>query len=363
MGTVPHKGNLYGVNGYLQNFTGLDNGMPHVRHKQLYFVISGLVDSTGTGTLAGDRSAILWYQYDLTGDPTGQGKGIETMSTVPALVQSGVIFDPTVTATPINYWNGAIMTDKDNNIAIIGNSAGEDDYIQAFYTGRKPNDPPGTLQPLSLLRENNASYNFGTLLPSDANSERWGDYCSLKPDPCNDRDLWATSQVVAFQDGWGILATALTTKPHKHRDLQKRQLAYGAPYLLESTEAVATADNVSRILEGVALAQTRRGDPYCSDTYPGNLIAFNLGNGVEIIKGSSANFVSGNRILSNSQNGVEINSCAFNNSVTANAIEKNCGYGVIYPKGSSTQLISNCIEGNGKGSVKQGKSSKNCGTP
>ena len=167
---------------------------------------------------------------------------------------------------------------------------------------------------------------------------------------------------MAFQDGWGILATALTTKPHKHRDLQKRELAYGAPYLLESTEAVATADNVSRILEGVALAQTR-GDPYCSDTYPGNLIAFNLGNGVEIIKGSSANFVSGNRILSNSQNGVEINSCAFNNSVTANAIEKNCGYGVIYPKGSSTQLISNCIEGNGKGSVKQGKSSKNCGTP
>ena len=183
VGTVPHKGNLYGVNGYLQNFTGLDNGMPHVRHKQLYFVISGFINLTGTGTLAGDRSAILWYRFNLTGDPTGQGKGIETMSTVPALVQSGVIFDPTVTATPINYWNGAIMTDKDNNIAIIGNSAGEDDYIQAFYTGRKPNDPPGTLQPLSLLRENNASYNFGTLLPSDANSERWGDYCSLNTIP------------------------------------------------------------------------------------------------------------------------------------------------------------------------------------
>lgn len=212
VGLVPHKGNLYGAGAFLQNFTGLDFGMPHIRNKQLYFVIPGLVNAAGIGTLpqdGGDRSAILWYQYDLTGDASGQGLGIETESTVPVLIQSGVIFDPTDTPTPLNYWNPALMTDKDGNMAIIGNVAGENEYIQAFYTGRKPTDPLGTLRPITLLTNNAERYLFGTLGATDNNAERWGDYCSLKPDPYNERNLWATSQVVEFQDGWGILTTEL----------------------------------------------------------------------------------------------------------------------------------------------------------
>lgn len=208
---IPHKGNLYGSNGLLQNTASnsLDTGGCHIRNHQLYFVATGLVDNTGTGTLSGDRNAILWYHYDLTGDPTGEGKGIETESTVPVLIESGAIFDPTITATPLNYWNPAIMTDKDNNIVIIGNVAGADSYVQAFYTGRKACDPLGKLRDNVLLTNNTASYNFGTLFYNDATGQRWGDYCSLSPDPCNDRDIWATSQYVPFQDGWGLLTTKL----------------------------------------------------------------------------------------------------------------------------------------------------------
>ena len=35
--------------------------------------------------------AIVWYQYDLTGDPSGQGTYVETESTIPVLIQSGTI--------------------------------------------------------------------------------------------------------------------------------------------------------------------------------------------------------------------------------------------------------------------------------
>lgn len=212
VGFLPHKGNLYGANGLLQNYTELDYGMPHIRNKQLYFVNNGLVNAQGVGTLpqnGGDRSAILWYHYDLTGDPTGQARFVESASTVPALVESGVIFDSSVTSTPLNYWNGAIMTDKKGNIVIIGNITGQTSYIQAFYTGRKVTDPLGILREITLLTHNTVPYNFGTLLPTDPNGLRWGDYCSLKPDPFSENDVWATSQIVAFQDGWGVLTTQL----------------------------------------------------------------------------------------------------------------------------------------------------------
>lgn len=205
---IPHKGNLYGASGLLQNnfSNSLDTGGCHIRNHQLYFVTVGLVDNTGTGTLSGDRDAILWYQYDLTGDPTGQGKGVETESTVPVLIQSGTIYDPSITASPLNYWNPAIMTDKDNNIVIIGNVAGENSYVQAFYTGRRSCDPLGKLRNIILLTNNSSSYNFGTL---GSIGQRWGDYCSISPDPCNDRDIWATNQIVSFKDGWGLLTTQL----------------------------------------------------------------------------------------------------------------------------------------------------------
>lgn len=209
---VPHKGNLYGANGLLENFTNLDAGV-HIRNHQLYVSIIGLVDATGAASLAGDRTAILWYQYDLTGDPSGCGNGNETESTIPVLIQSGIIYDPTITDTPRFFWNQALVTNKNNNMMVIGNFSGENDYIQAFYTSRKATDPLGTLNPITLLTNNTSSYNFGTLLPTNANYLRWGDYCSIKPDPINDRDLWATSQIVAFQDGWGILATQF--KPTK----------------------------------------------------------------------------------------------------------------------------------------------------
>lgn len=211
---MPHKGNLYGQDisvgpGSLQATVNFDVGGIHVRNHQLYLISAGAVDNTGTGSATGDRAAILWYQYDLTGDPTGQGMGTETPSTVPVLIQSGVIFDPTITATPISYWNPSIMTNKNGDMVIIGNFAGIDNYVQAFYTGRKATDPLGQLRDITPLTNNTNAYNFGTLNYDDPIGQRWGDYCSLALDPINNLDIWATNQIVSGQNLWSVLATQL----------------------------------------------------------------------------------------------------------------------------------------------------------
>ncbi len=210
---VPHKGNLYGNdiatgNGVLQNFTSLDSQGILVRNHQLYIVIQSQVDSTGSPNINGDRAALVWYQYDLTGDPTGQGKGTETESTVPVLIQSGTIFDNAV-SNPKFYWNPQIMTNKNGDLVITGNFAGVNDYIQAFYVGRKASDPLGTLREIVPLTNNTNSYNYGSLLYNNPNAQRWGDYCGICPDPCNDLDIWLTNEIVGNKDLWSILATQL----------------------------------------------------------------------------------------------------------------------------------------------------------
>lgn len=212
---IPHKGNLYGANGLLQNITLLDFGTPVIRNHQLFFSMSSPVDITGNANPSGDRTGLFWYQYDLTGDPSGQGNGNETATTVPVLIQSGLIYDSTSITNPLNYWNPAITVDANNNMAIIGNFAGAASYIQAFYTGRKVTDAPGTLRDITVLQTpaNNQMYNYGTLCYTDSVCLRWGDYCSINPDPVNDTDMWATSQIVSFANAWGILTTKLIPAP------------------------------------------------------------------------------------------------------------------------------------------------------
>lgn len=214
---VPHKGNLYGNsiitpgNGVLQNIGFFEGSGIHIRNHQLYLYTTSQVDSTGAPNVTGDRTAILWYQYDLTGDPSGQGSYVETESTIPVLIQSGTIYDPTITTTPIFYWNPAIMTNKNGDLVVTGNFAGVDNYIQAFYVGRKGSDPLGQMGDIIPLTNNTNSYNYGPLYyNSHGLGQRWGDYCGICPDPTNDLDIWLTNQIVVNKDLWGVLATQLT---------------------------------------------------------------------------------------------------------------------------------------------------------
>lgn len=210
VGNAPHKGNLFGVSAYLQtggcNFTA-----PHVRNHQLYVCHSVLVSQSGAGTPKGDRIGVRWYQFDLTGDSTGQGRGVETELTVPVLVQWGTLFDSSVTATPDFYYIPSIMTNKRGDLVVAGTVSGLETYTNVAYAGRLASDAKNTLRGPLRLTDSTNPYNFGPFVnPFNANiGQRWGDLSSLSPDPIDDLDIWSTQEFAAVQNGWGVQVTQL----------------------------------------------------------------------------------------------------------------------------------------------------------
>ena len=215
---APHKGNLYTkvllptvppVNAmYLETNSSLIHA-PHVRNKQLYACHNIQVDSTGTGTPEGDRVGVRWYQFDLTGDPTGNGCGIETETTCPALVQWGTLFD-SASENPKFYYIPAIMTNKNGDLIIEGTVSGNNDFTNVFFAGRKATDPLGTLRDPVLATNNTSNpFNNGAFSTAGNEGQRWGDFSSLAPDPSNDLAIWSTGEWAAIENGWGIQATQL----------------------------------------------------------------------------------------------------------------------------------------------------------
>jgi hypothetical protein len=208
---APHLGNLYGAAGFLQ--TGVSGGLmaPHVRNHQLFACHPILLDSSGAANPSGDRVGVRWYQFDLTGDTDGRGKGKEQVDTVPVLVQSGTLFDSTAVA-PIFFYIPSIMTNKNLDLVISATTSGANNLTNVAFAGRHNRDLSGTLRtPLLLTANTTNPYNFGPLVqPFNGNiGQRWGDESSLSPDPVHDLDIWSTGQFAGVTNGWGIQVTEI----------------------------------------------------------------------------------------------------------------------------------------------------------
>ena len=204
----PHKGNLFPVVGLLQNGFGR-LWTPHVRNHQLYLAQDIQIDNAGNASTTGDRIGVRWYQFDLTGDPSGKGTYVETESTIPVLIQSGTLYDNSPT-NPLFYFNASIMSNKQGDIIITADVSGVNAYIDAVYAYHAANDLAGTLQtPVPVTRTNfpcnfNNDINFGQPGP---NIQRWGDESAAVTDPSNDLDFWLTQQFAAVQNAYGIQVT------------------------------------------------------------------------------------------------------------------------------------------------------------
>lgn len=202
---APHKGNLYGVDGYLQSGNALI-WAPHVRGNYLFAAHDIQVDQNGDGSDTGDRIGVRWYQFDLTG-----GTGVEAPGTVPTLVQSGTLYD-NAAMNPRFYFNASIMTNKNLDLVISSTVSGQDDYTNVVYAARKVTDATGTLRDPVMLTNFSNTYNFGPLAELNAGAvlgQRWGDESSLSPDPVNDLELWNTQEHAATNNAWTINVTKL----------------------------------------------------------------------------------------------------------------------------------------------------------
>ena len=208
--SAPHLGNLFGVVGELQTGFGRISAYPHVRNHQLYMCQDLQLNSTGTPDANGDRVGILWSQFDLTGDVTGQGLGTEAADTIPVLIQSGTLFDNSAT-NPLFYFNSSIMTDKNSNMVLNFNISSAVQYVDTAFAYRAASDPAGTLRAPVLIQQSQHPYNFSpfTSLSPGPNVQRWGDQSVVVTDSNDDVTFWLTQYWVALQNAWGIQLTQL----------------------------------------------------------------------------------------------------------------------------------------------------------
>jgi hypothetical protein len=205
---APHLGNLYGIDGDLQTGNAL-MWAPHVRGNNLFAAHDIQVDQNGDGSDAGDRVGVRWYQFDVTGG------GVETLNTLPTLVQYGTIFDGAA-VNPKFYFNASIMTNKNLDLVISSSVSGENDYTDVIYAARKATSATGALTDPVYITHNGTdtqySYNFGPLAEFNAGAilgQRWGDESSLSPDPINDLEIWNTQELATSNNAWCINVSKL----------------------------------------------------------------------------------------------------------------------------------------------------------
>lgn len=211
---APYKGNVFASAAFLQT-SGSSVFACHVRKRQLYVCHNIQVNRLGSASLTGNRVGVRWYQFDLTGDPTGKGLGTETSTRIPALVQKGTLFDNVSVSAPTFYYIPSIMSNKNGDIVIACTASASNKSPNVVYAGRKAADPKGILRTPAMITNSTYPYNFGPFVdPSNANmGQRWGDLSSLCPDPSNDLYIWSTQEFAAVQNGWGVQATKLIPAP------------------------------------------------------------------------------------------------------------------------------------------------------
>ncbi len=172
----------------------------HINKKQIYTAQSILMNNQGISSASGDRRGVRWYQLDVTGDPTGNGLGNETVNTVPVLVQAGSLYDTAVTANPLYYLYPAIMSNGQGDISICGSVMGGAQPPSAYYVGKAGTDPKDGILKIGAVPPNVYAvgappYTRGLGLGDNGNGQRWGDMSFSSVDPVDNKTIWTIQEI------------------------------------------------------------------------------------------------------------------------------------------------------------------------
>jgi hypothetical protein len=118
---------------------------------------------------------------------------IEINSTAGTVIQQGVYG-----AAGLHYFYPAAMPDTNGNMIMVFSRSGTTEFASIFYTGRKSTDPPGTLQPSSMLKAGTANY----VALDGSGRNRWGDYNGIAYDPLEPRLVTFYSMYVVAVNKW-----------------------------------------------------------------------------------------------------------------------------------------------------------------
>ena len=194
----------------------------HINGKQIYTAHAIYIDNTGVaGVGVPDRLGVRWYQLDVTGDPTGQGAGTETVTTIPALIQAGTLFDPAL-ANPLYYNFPAITSNNQGDIVISGTVSGVTHPIAAFYVGKAGTEPKDGILNIGAVPPTTYAIGSGTFTRTLGLGNRamnttldsgqiWGETSFSSLDPLDNKTIWTIQEIA--QNGRATLVVAQLLAP------------------------------------------------------------------------------------------------------------------------------------------------------
>lgn len=157
------------------------DGVGDFRLRNAVYRLDNRLQPTGSiwtclSSISGGRAAPLWFELNPV-----------TPFSPSSVRQSGFVDDPT-----FHYFNPSIMVNKDGGAMMGFSGSWGSATVAAYYTGRLPTDPPGTMGPVLLAKGGEAAYI--NLDPSTFNI--WGRYSAPVLSP-TDETLFFTVQEYA----------------------------------------------------------------------------------------------------------------------------------------------------------------------
>lgn len=153
------------------------------------------VDATGAGNSAGNRNGSRWYQ-------------LQNMTTTPALLQSGTLFD-SAASNPNNYWIPSVAMNGQGHMALSSSVAGAARRAEIATAGRLSSDTLGTIQAPTTVQTSSTNYNIGL----QNGSYRWGDYSGSGVDPMDDMTIWSFQEYCDSTNSWRVRVFQLRAPP------------------------------------------------------------------------------------------------------------------------------------------------------
>jgi hypothetical protein len=149
------------------------------------------VNSSCAGVIGGGRNGSRWYE-------------IGSLTTAPALVQSGTLCDPAST-NPRGYTYPSVVMSGQGHMALGATFASANDYAGIVVAGRLRTDTSGTTQAATVAQAGGGSYT----VTGTGTRNRWGDFSQTVVDPNDDQTLWTFQEYASATNTWAVRAIQL----------------------------------------------------------------------------------------------------------------------------------------------------------
>jgi uncharacterized repeat protein (TIGR01451 family) len=177
--------------------------------KRLWTAHTMQVDSSGVAIACG-TPGVPPYPLCTNGRNGSRWYEIGSLTTTPALVQAGTVFD-SATTNPFGYWIPSVAVSGQGHMALGSSRAGLDavnGFAGVAAAGRLRSDALGTTQSPTLAQSSSTFYNVESTGP-----QRWGDFSQVGVDPTDDMTMWTFQEYCNATNSWGVRAIQLKAPP------------------------------------------------------------------------------------------------------------------------------------------------------